>query len=184
MATWIIRSRTGTLRRRKKCYPCLPTQEGGCRIRRRHQQPHARTTIRSWNGEASCMGRVFTTLQCLLDGCLHALTSRFTRWTKPLTSSLPLATLTDLGKSKSELIAENAFLRQQLIMTGSIKILKPPIMRLEPMPSVSASPRSVRQDCLDHLLILHEKQLQHVLNKYVAYAQPGTTPSRDGATDS
>jgi hypothetical protein len=31
------------------------------------------------------------------------------------------------------------------------------------------SERSVRQECLDHLLILHEKQLQRVLNGYVAY---------------
>ena len=62
------------------------------------------------------MGRVFTTLQRLKDGCLDALSSRFTRWTKPLRTSLPLATLTDLGRSKSELIAENALLRQQLIM--------------------------------------------------------------------
>jgi putative transposase len=116
MATWIIRSRTGTLRRRKKCYPCLQTQEGGCRIRRRHQQPHARTTIHSCNGEASCMGRVFTTLQRLLDDCLHGLSSRFTHWTRPHISSLPLATLTDLGRSKAELIAENALLRQQLIV--------------------------------------------------------------------
>jgi len=37
-------------------------------------------------------------------------------WTKPLSSSLPLGTIADLGRSKSELIAENAFLRQQLIM--------------------------------------------------------------------
>ncbi len=29
--------------------------------------------------------------------------------------------------------------------------------------------RSVRQECLDHLLILEEKQLQRVLNAYVAY---------------
>ena len=29
--------------------------------------------------------------------------------------------------------------------------------------------RSVRQECLDHLLIFHEKQLQRVLNEYVAY---------------
>jgi putative transposase len=50
------------------------------------------------------------------DGCLEALSSRLTRWTKPLGASLPLATLTDLGRSKSELIAENALLRQQLIM--------------------------------------------------------------------
>jgi putative transposase len=29
--------------------------------------------------------------------------------------------------------------------------------------------RSVRQECLDHLLILQEKQLQRVLNAYVVY---------------
>jgi len=29
--------------------------------------------------------------------------------------------------------------------------------------------RSVRQECLDHLLILQERQLQRVLNAYVAY---------------
>jgi hypothetical protein len=29
--------------------------------------------------------------------------------------------------------------------------------------------RSVRQECLDHLLILQERQLQPVLNAYVAY---------------
>jgi putative transposase len=62
------------------------------------------------------MAGVFTSLKLLKDGCLEALSSRLTRWTKPLTSSLPLATLTDLGKSKSELIAENALLRQQLII--------------------------------------------------------------------
>jgi len=28
---------------------------------------------------------------------------------------------------------------------------------------------SVRRECLDHLLILQERQLQHVLNQYVAY---------------
>jgi putative transposase len=38
------------------------------------------------------------------------------RWIKPLSSSLPLGALADLGRSKSELIAENALLRQQLIM--------------------------------------------------------------------
>jgi putative transposase len=62
------------------------------------------------------MGRVFTTLQRLKNGCLHALSSRFSHWTRPLRTSLPLSTLTDLGRSKSELIAENALLRQQLII--------------------------------------------------------------------
>jgi transposase InsO family protein len=62
------------------------------------------------------MAGVFTSLQRLKDGCLEALTSRLTRWTKPLGTSLPLQTLADLGRSKSELIAENAHLRQQLII--------------------------------------------------------------------
>jgi putative transposase len=62
------------------------------------------------------MAGLFTPLQRLKDGCLDVLSSRFTRWTKPLFTSLPLATLTDLGKSKSQLIAENALLRQQLII--------------------------------------------------------------------
>ncbi len=37
-------------------------------------------------------------------------------WTKPLSSSFLLGTLADLGPSKSELRAENALLREQLIM--------------------------------------------------------------------
>jgi putative transposase len=62
------------------------------------------------------MAGVVTHLQQLKDGCWNALSSRFARWTKPLTTSLPLQTLTDLSRSKSELIAENALLRQQLII--------------------------------------------------------------------
>src|SRR5437763_10378821 len=62
------------------------------------------------------MAGVLIHLLRLKDDCLHALSSRYARWTKPHISSLPLATLTDLGRSKSELIAENALLRQQLII--------------------------------------------------------------------
>jgi putative transposase len=62
------------------------------------------------------MAGVVTHLQRLLDGCWHALSSRLTHWTRPLVTSLPLAALTDLGRSKSELLAENALLRQQLIV--------------------------------------------------------------------
>ena len=62
------------------------------------------------------MAGVLTSLQRLKNGCWNALSSRFAGWTKPLRTSLPLATLTDLGRSKSELIAENALLRQQLII--------------------------------------------------------------------
>ena len=62
------------------------------------------------------MGRVFTTLQRLKDSCLDTLSARFTCWTKPLTSSLLLQTVANLSRSKSELVAENAILRQQLII--------------------------------------------------------------------
>jgi hypothetical protein len=47
---------------------------------------------------------------------VNLLRTRFVHWTTPLTSSLSLGTLADLARSKSELIAENALLRQQLIM--------------------------------------------------------------------
>jgi putative transposase len=62
------------------------------------------------------MAGVFTSLLRLKESCLDALSSCFARWTKPIRTSVPLATLTDLGKSKSQLIAENALLRQQLIV--------------------------------------------------------------------
>ncbi len=62
------------------------------------------------------MAGMVTYLRRLKNGCLDALSSRFTRWTKPLRTSLPMATLADLARSKSELIAENALLRQQLIV--------------------------------------------------------------------
>jgi hypothetical protein len=62
------------------------------------------------------MAGILTHLRRLKNGCWDALSSRFTRWTKPLLTSLPLATVAYLGRSKSELIAQNAFLRQQLII--------------------------------------------------------------------
>jgi putative transposase len=62
------------------------------------------------------MGHVFLPLLRLKGFCLNVLHSRFLRWTKPLTPSLLLETLADLGRSKSQLIAENALLRQQLII--------------------------------------------------------------------
>ena len=47
---------------------------------------------------------------------LHALQERVLRWVKPSTTSLVLGTLADLTRGKSELLAENALLRQQLII--------------------------------------------------------------------
>jgi hypothetical protein len=41
---------------------------------------------------------------------------RFVRWTRLPTTSLLLETLADLGRNRSELLVENACLRQQLII--------------------------------------------------------------------
>ena len=59
---------------------------------------------------------ILSRLKRLIGTHVKKLQARFIHWTKPLTSSLPLGTLADLGRSKSELIAENALLRQQLII--------------------------------------------------------------------
>ena len=59
---------------------------------------------------------ILSRLKRLVSTNVKVLCARCVHWTKPLSSSLPLGTLADLGRSKSELIAENALLRQQLIM--------------------------------------------------------------------
>jgi len=59
---------------------------------------------------------ILSRLKQLVGTSLDVLHVRFIDWTKPLSSSLPLGTLSDLARSKSELVAENALLRQQLII--------------------------------------------------------------------
>jgi putative transposase len=53
--------------------------------------------------------------------------------------------------------------------TSAIEILRTPYHAPRANAICERFLRSVRQECLDHLLILHEKQLQRVLNGYVAY---------------
>ena len=76
------------------------------------------------------MAGVVTHLQRLKHGCWHALSSHFARWTKPLTSSLPLQTMAELNRSRSELVAENALLRQQLIILRR-QVKRPSISRTD-----------------------------------------------------
>jgi len=59
---------------------------------------------------------ILSRLKRLVGTPVMVLRACFIHWTKTLTSSLPLETLADLGRSKSELVAENALLRQQLII--------------------------------------------------------------------
>jgi hypothetical protein len=59
---------------------------------------------------------ILTFIKRLTSMGLQSLHHRFIDWTQPATPSLMLGTVTDLARSKSELVAENALLRQQLII--------------------------------------------------------------------
>ena len=59
--------------------------------------------------------------------------------------------------------------RVRVATTSGIEILKTPYHAPRANAICERFLRSVRQECLDHLLILHERQLQRVLNAYVAY---------------
>jgi len=59
---------------------------------------------------------ILTFIKWLTSFCLQSLHHRFVDWTEPDTTSLIFGTVTDLARSRSELVAENALLRQQLII--------------------------------------------------------------------
>ena len=65
-------------------------------------------------GEVQVAFRLVITIKQRVCFSFHALQKRFLCWVKPPKASLVLGTLTDLLRGKSELIAENALLRQQL----------------------------------------------------------------------
>jgi transposase InsO family protein len=59
---------------------------------------------------------VFASIKQQLCLNVHALQKCVLRWIKPPTTSLTLGTFADLTRGKAELLAENALLRQQLII--------------------------------------------------------------------
>jgi putative transposase len=67
-------------------------------------------------GEVHPMSRVFISIKQLIFFCLHILQGCFLRWTKPPQASLLLGMAVDFARGKSELVAENALLRHQLII--------------------------------------------------------------------
>ena len=73
------------------------------------------------------MLRVFTSIKQRVCFSFLALSERFSRWIKPPTTSLLLGTLADLARGKSELLAENALLRHQLIILR--RQIKRPVYR-------------------------------------------------------
>jgi putative transposase len=80
---------------------------------------------------------------------------------------------TPFGQAPKYLICDHdckfgsSFLR--VATTSGIKLLKTPYHAPRANAICERFPRSVRQECLDHLLILQDKQLQRVLNAYVVY---------------
>src|SRR5215469_4865009 len=86
---------------------------------------------------------------------------------------VPLREATPYGQVPRYLIRDNdnkfgpCFAR--LAATSGIKVLKTPVHAKRPNAICERFLRSVRQECLDHLLILQEKQLQRVLTTYVMY---------------
>jgi putative transposase len=103
-------------------------------------------------------------------------------------SRVPLREATPYGHAPKYLIRDNdskcgsCFAR--VATTSGIKLLKTPVHAPRANAICERFLRSVRQECLPHLLILQEKQLQRVLNEYVTYALSGTAASRDWAADS
>jgi hypothetical protein len=75
-----------------------------------------RQLIHFQEGEVYPVSRVLISIKQLIYSSLHMLQQDFLCWTRPLNTSLLLGTLTDLARGKSELVAENALLRQQLII--------------------------------------------------------------------
>src|SRR5258708_40177580 len=70
---------------------------------------------------------VFISIKQRLCFRLHALQARVLQWINPPTTSLVLSTLADLTRGKAELLAENALLRQQLIILR--RQIKRPVYR-------------------------------------------------------
>jgi putative transposase len=77
---------------------------------RKHASAHL------YQGGMDTVQRIVTFVTCLTRLYLRSLHHRYVTWTKPDTTSLLLGTLIDLARSKSQLLAENALLRQQLIV--------------------------------------------------------------------
>jgi len=67
-------------------------------------------------GEASSVSRILHHIKQLAYCCFQLFQRRFLNWTKPHFTSLLLGTIMDLSRGKAELLAENALLRQLLIV--------------------------------------------------------------------
>jgi hypothetical protein len=66
-------------------------------------------------GEDQFVPWIFISIKHRICFSFHVIHERFSRWIKPSTTSLLLGTFADMTRGKSELLAENALLRHQLV---------------------------------------------------------------------
>ena len=64
------------------------------------------------------MMTLVTAIKRRARAALHAVGGRLLAWTRPATGALAGSTIGDLARTKAALVAENAFLRQQLVVLG------------------------------------------------------------------
>src|ERR1700730_6196984 len=72
-------------------------------------------------------------LGCVLESVLRPMEASWKRWTQLTRDRLLISTLTDLTRSRRELIVENAFLRQQVMV----------LKRQNPRPSLTRFDRTL-----------------------------------------
>lgn len=82
-------------------------------------------------------------IQTRLNGLCRNVKQRLRRWTKPDSQSLALNAVLDLSRSKSELVLENALLRQRLIVLQR-QVKRPALTRAST--SVSPAPQRVQHN--------------------------------------
>ncbi len=117
---------------------------------------------------------ILTFIKRLPGLCLQSLHSRFIDWTKPDTAtSLLLGVLTEVAKSKSELVAENALLRQPFIILRR-RVKGPACTRADRMLLVLLA-RAVRT-CKQALLIVQEDDAAAVASPGMRGSSGSTHP--------
>ena len=77
---------------------------------------HVPAHLQNSKGESYTVHCIVTFMKQLISICIQSFHHCLVEWTKPSNASLVVGTMTDLARSKSELVAENALLRQQLII--------------------------------------------------------------------
>jgi hypothetical protein len=90
------------------------------------------STCSSSKGESYIVHCIVTFMKRLISISFQSFHHHLVDWTKPSNTSLVLGTITDLSRSKSELVAENALLRQQLIIL-SRQVKRPACVKTDRM---------------------------------------------------